>query len=548
DAVVWLAQCIAEGLQHAHDRNLLHRDLKLANILITDDGQPLILDFNLAGASELAQRVGGTIPFMAPEQLDAFSGVPRLVDHRADIFSFGLMLYQLLAGRPAYPERSGKPAKILPQVLLDRMQKPLPIRSLNRAISPGLNAIVMKCLAPNTIDRYQSIKEVVEDLERHRHDEPLRFVPNTSLRERISKWSRRNTWATSPMAISAAVAALVLFGTAGAVAFSVQQKRHEVALQSQRAQEQYAQFLLSADQIETLLGSHPDQPLLIQRGANEALTLLRNHGILTDSGWDHAGDWSQLSTPQRETLQARAGQVGAMLARVQASAPRQGTDLERESAKEQVRAVVNRLKETPLFSERQPVLAAAQAQANGQFRLSLTSLQNYLRTHPSDASAWFLTGRAATMTGDYSEAVHAYSMHIALQPKSALGYFHRAIVQDLRRQPAVAILDVQQALRHDPNLMAGRILLAQLHMTLGQNSEASAVLNDILQGAEPPVRAWFMRAAVKDKMGDKAGSVADRLSGLSQPATDAPTLVARGFARMQAEPQAALKDFEHAER
>ncbi|MGL4424577.1 MAG: tetratricopeptide repeat protein, partial [Gemmataceae bacterium] len=314
------------------------------------------------------------------------------------------------------------------------------------------------------------------------------------------------------------------------------------------AQEQYAQFLLTADQIETLLGSHPDQPLLIQRGANEALTLLRNHGILTDSEWDHAGDWSQLSTPQRETLQARAGQVGAMLARVQASAPRQGTDLERESAKEQVRAVVDRLKDTPLFSERQPVLAAAQAQANGQFRLSLTNLQAYLRTHPSDASAWFLTGRAATMTGDYSEAVHAYSMHIALQPKSALGYFHRAIVQDLRRQPAVAILDVQQALRHDPNLMAGRILLAQLHMTLGQNSEASAVLNDILRGAEPPVRAWFMRAAVKDKLGDKAGSAADRLSGLSQPATDAPTLVARGFARMKAEPRAALKDFEHAER
>src|SRR5262249_4232643 len=76
DAVLWIGSRLADGLAHAHERGILHRDIKPANILLTDEGQPMLLDFNLAHdtklrASAAAAQVGGTLPFMAPEQLQA---------------------------------------------------------------------------------------------------------------------------------------------------------------------------------------------------------------------------------------------------------------------------------------------------------------------------------------------------------------------------------------------------------------------------------------------------------------------------------------------
>ena len=87
DAVVWLGAGIARGLEHAHERGILHLDLKPANVLLTDEGQPMLLDFNLArSTADRELHIGGTWPYMAPEQRRVYLGELVSLDQRADIY------------------------------------------------------------------------------------------------------------------------------------------------------------------------------------------------------------------------------------------------------------------------------------------------------------------------------------------------------------------------------------------------------------------------------------------------------------------------------
>ena len=107
---VRLVRDLADGLANAHKRGIIHRDLKPANVLLADDGRPMLLDFNLADGAlagdEASLTVGGTLPYMAPEHLDAVrSGAA--VDARCDLFALGVILFELLTGRRPYVDWRG---------------------------------------------------------------------------------------------------------------------------------------------------------------------------------------------------------------------------------------------------------------------------------------------------------------------------------------------------------------------------------------------------------------------------------------------------------
>src|SRR5207245_6301118 len=100
-AVLWIGARLADGLAHAHERGILHRDLKPANVLLTDEGQPMLLDFNLAAdaqhcANAAAAAVGGTLPYMAPEHLKAFRGCKQPLDACSYLSSLRVTLHALL--------------------------------------------------------------------------------------------------------------------------------------------------------------------------------------------------------------------------------------------------------------------------------------------------------------------------------------------------------------------------------------------------------------------------------------------------------------------
>ena len=214
-AMLWIAAQLAEGLAYAHERGVVHGDLKPSNILLGDDGLPMLLDFNLSeelrspGADS---NLGGTLPYMSPEHLDAFQGGRQPVDARSDIFSLGVILYEMLTARLPYPMLSGPPAEIMPRLAVERASRAGKLRPWNRAVSPAVESMVLRCLAPDPSRRYQSARDLAEDIERHLENRPLRHAQEPSLKERLGKWLRRHPRVKSPVTLATlAIIVLALF-------------------------------------------------------------------------------------------------------------------------------------------------------------------------------------------------------------------------------------------------------------------------------------------------------------------------------------------------
>ena len=191
------ARQIAAGLQAAHEAGVVHRDLKPANIMISgsgDDRQALITDFGISASTDQATSgsVLGTLEYMAPEQ--ATGGA---VDGRADIYAFGLILYEMLTGPRLV-------AAATPQARVDAMKQRfkeglVPIRSLDGSIPAPLEALVMRCVEKDAASRYQTINELGGALARL--DDEGGLIP---IARRLTK---------PMMAIAAALVLLLLGGT-----------------------------------------------------------------------------------------------------------------------------------------------------------------------------------------------------------------------------------------------------------------------------------------------------------------------------------------------
>lgn len=175
--VLWLARQVVRGLAHAHDRQVLHLDIKPGNILVADDGEPLLLDFHLAQipvAGSEPQLVGGTIPYMSPEQLTAYLDEAPL-DHRSDIYSLGVMLWQLLTGQLPFRVQRPVTAAQLPALLQTRRNR-LPAPPPSCLISPVAQAIVQHCVEFRPEDRYQTAYQLGVDLKRALERQPLHYA------------------------------------------------------------------------------------------------------------------------------------------------------------------------------------------------------------------------------------------------------------------------------------------------------------------------------------------------------------------------------------
>ncbi len=271
-ARIELFMVLCQAVQHAHQKGVIHRDLKPSNVLVEEENgrpRPKIIDFGIAKAVgspltdttlvTLHGQTLGTPAYMSPEQA-MVSGLD--VDTRSDVYSLGVMLYELLVGTlPVDVKRMGIHAYIAklaeretnpptPSVRLASLGAHLKVVARNRTSDPGtlrnelrgdLDWIVMKALEADRNRRYSTAAALAEDLERHLNDEPVQCRPPSSL-YRFAKFVRRNRFSVA--AAGVAIVAIILGGLAAAVGL-LEARRAEVrAVREAETARQVSDFLV----------------------------------------------------------------------------------------------------------------------------------------------------------------------------------------------------------------------------------------------------------------------------------------------------------------
>ncbi|MBX6312088.1 MAG: tetratricopeptide repeat protein, partial [Isosphaeraceae bacterium] len=581
-AAVWIAARLAEGLDHAHQRGVLHRDLKPSNILIAADGTPMILDFNLSavprdGGEEAA--LGGTLPYMAPEHLDAFDpeGMtpPEAVDERSDIYALGLILFEMVAGYHPFsdPPAGLRPQEVLKVMAAERRRGAPSARAANPQVSWGLDSILRQCLDPDPDRRYARAGDLAEDLRRLLDDLPLKHAPEPSLRERAAKWLRRHPECRSAGTVGGLAAALIL--GFGVLAYSIAD-RLEVA--SARVRRSVFRGAFHKCQLLLNTTSGPIESHL-PRGIALANQMLEAYGVGRADDWTAGPLVRRLSAAERADLLEEMSELVLLRARARiVLADRSGDEGRRRRALREGIAWLDRVERfdphpsAALFEERARYHAAlgqaAEAHrdraraatippttsrdfyllgtaqlAAGQADRAERSLSRAVALDPRRFWAWFVLGLCHADQGRYAEAAADYGVCAVLFPDFEWPHTNRGLALAAAGRFPEARATYDRALEINPNSAEARVNRALTCLELGDPAQALRDLDCALAlgRRSPAIRA--ARAEALARLGRRDDAERDFAEALRARPDDPTLLVARGFFRLASDPAGAEADF-----
>jgi tetratricopeptide (TPR) repeat protein len=505
-AVCWIGACLAEALYYAHQRGLVHFDLKPSNLLLAGDGQPMLLDFHLARGpiaprGNASEWVGGTQQYMPPEQAAALAAVrggqpvETVVDARADLFALGVVLDELLGGEgPLARPTDGSHG----------------LRHLNPQVSQGLADILSRCLSREAESRYADAQALADDLRRQLADLPLRGVRNRSPLELWRKWRRRQPHAAIRLASTSVACAAV----AAAVWVWAGQRigQSQLALADGQQLLDRQAYGEAIDRLQQALDGLQPLPAAaaLKQALRERLELARraklehelHHFVERLRFLDGPVESDALRAAQQACeafWAARHKLLSASSSAASLEANRTQADLldlvvfwlDAQSRLPDAEEPVARRRASQLLAEAETALGASEVLRHerrllfggggavaegdgdspstssgepyqlgrlylrsGQIEGALDEFRRAVRNEPQDFWANYYRGRSAYRLERFDEALNAFCACVALAPAQAECFYNRALVYAALGQRAEALLDYDRALELDPALTA----------------------------------------------------------------------------------------------
>ncbi|HEY2909771.1 MAG TPA: tetratricopeptide repeat protein [Gemmataceae bacterium] len=544
EAICWIGAGLADALQYAHERGTLHLDLKPANVLLAADGVPMLLDFHLArppleAGSAPPAWLGGTPGYMAPEESFAVDAVregrpiPRAVDGRADIYSLGVLLRELL------------------NAMLG-----------NNRVGPGLDAILNRCTEPLAAKRYATAADLAADFRRQLANLPLKGVSNRSLSERLAKWRRRRPLG---LPLSLALGALLVAGAAFAWhsnRLAGRAREAERTGAAHLARRQFPEAIEAYRGGESLIEGLPFQTPLrtelrhgmqsaergriaadLHRFCEQARPFFDPDAIASERSRQARQKCRELWQRRDSLFAALAGLSDADLERqcradlqdlailAACSADHRSALTTLESAERLLGAsaaiALERSRHArALGMEATADEAARQAQtlpargpwdhlamgrvdlAEGNVDRAAESFDRCLAIDPRNLWAHHYRGLCALKRKQPTEAIAAFSAACVMAPDAAWCRYNRGLAFAEAERFDLAEADFERTLALDPAMAAAHLGRSAIALRMARFPEALAALDSAAEGGIDPIEVLYRKALVHAAAGDRIAAIA----------------------------------------
>ena len=580
--VLWLFARIADALHHAHTRGIVHGDIKPANLLIRNDGEPALLDFNLSQKRDEVESTvaGGTLPYMSPESLRALMGVSIPLTVESDIYSLGAVFYQFLTGRLAYrPPQSAAPVDL--EVAIAQRQHRI-AWAVGDNVSPAIRAIVEKCLAPSIDQRYASAEQLREDLECERLCLPLKHARERSLRHLVRKWIARHPKVTSAASVSGIAAAIII-----AMVFML----GRVAESRQRLVAEQSFQLFEAEAKDSLAEmssvGRSGQAQALQR----AHACLSTYEVLENPRWQENGIWQRLSSEDQHKAVSLMTNLMLRISWHQvsnSSFPDPGEGKNRSAESDIAFRSVKLLAKAPLGAQahveielvnqtmnRQVGLQSSLAeigvdvlQSNGLLpldRLGLATryiemgngddaiklLAPHLLHDIDEYTYWITRGRAQMLTTDLRGAELSFSMALESYPASSAAFHYRGVCRMKMRNDndtRKAVDDFSSALKRQPDAFESLMNRAMAKEVLGDLTGATSDLTKLLRQHPNDSQALIVLSRIYRKQNKRALAERTLATALQSRPSSVSGWISLALTRLANDKEGAVRDLLQAQR
>jgi serine/threonine protein kinase/tetratricopeptide (TPR) repeat protein len=568
-AVAWIIARLAEALDCAFHRGVVHGDVKPSNILLSADGNPMILDFNLARDwatngphADLADR-GGTLAYMAPERLrdlaridqttqgggmfdahpeplssssaDVFqpeTGGEELADlrpHLADIYSLGMVFLEALCGQPPAPvgipadrnsnARAGPLKSAALGIALARCANAQgwiksALVSAGYPAASGLESILVRCLDTNPLARYRRGWELAQDLDRWRSDLPLAFAPEPLLSQQLPRWLRRRRRLLSSLCAAVVVC---MSGTIGATLWSNRILQKLPLLKYERYLDDPADYRFRRPRISLKIGPSQPPPASVFTGSDgprDLTTLarpLRDYGVLTSRNWRLRDDVRLLPAADREDLEIWLMEQAYRYARALLAMSTSRTACDR------ARLILDHAAGSMAITAFEDIRFRLGAKPeSGAASPAPDRAETALRISPSSAAPIWVDEYLLGVAAEYevepvaaaSRALDHYDNMLVHRPKSYWGHYRAAAMSYCLGRNANAATHLTCCLTRRPENATVRGQRAACLSLLNRFDEALRECDQALQGA-PDLPGLFQNRAFIRAISGKTDGIAE---------------------------------------